>query len=60
MITVSGGTDEEKRVFYTSLYHSLLGPTVFSDVNGEYMGFDDQVHVANGYTQYANYSGWDI
>jgi predicted alpha-1,2-mannosidase len=60
LITVSGGTEEEKRVFYTSLYHSLLGPTVFSDVNGEYMGFDDQVHVANGYTQYANYSGWDI
>ena len=60
MITVSGGTDEEKRVFYTSLYHSLLTPTAFSDVNGEYIGFDDQVHVASGYTQYANYSGWDI
>jgi len=60
MIEVGGGTKEEDRVFYTALYHTLLAPTVFSDVNGEYMGFDNHVHVAKGYTQYANYSGWDI
>ncbi len=59
-IAVSGGTREEDRVFYTALYHTLLSPNVFSDVNGEYMGFDDHVHRAKGYTQYANYSGWDI
>ncbi len=60
LIAVSGGTKEERRVFYTALYHALLDPTVFSDVNGEYLGFDDRLHHANGYTQYANYSGWDI
>ncbi len=59
-IAVSGGTSEQKRVFYTALYHVLLQPNVFSDVNGQYIGFDNRVHVAKGYTQYANYSGWDI
>jgi predicted alpha-1,2-mannosidase len=60
LIKVSGGTDEMNRVFYTALYHALLHPNVFSDVNGEYMGFDDRIHVARGYTQYANLSSWDI
>ncbi len=60
LVAVSGGTNEERRVFYTALYHVLQDPTVFSDVNSEYMGFDNRVHVAKGYTQYANYSGWDI
>jgi predicted alpha-1,2-mannosidase len=47
--------------FYTALYHALLHPNVFSDVNGQYMGFDGQVHVVpSGHAQYANYSGWDI
>ena len=60
LISISGGTAEEQKVFYTALYHTLLAPNVFSDVNGEYMGFDNHVHMAKGYTQYANYSGWDI
>jgi predicted alpha-1,2-mannosidase len=48
-------------VFYTALYHSLLHPNVASDVNGEYAGFDGQVHtMPAGHAEYANYSGWDI
>src|SRR5262249_11758720 len=44
-----------------ALYHVLLHPNVFSDDNGEYMGFDNKVHsVPDGHAQYANYSGWDI
>ncbi len=35
-------------------------PSTFSDVNGEYLGFDDKVHSAKGRVQYANFSGWDI
>ena len=47
--------------FYTALYHALLHPNVFSDDNGQYMGFDGKVHtVAPGHAEYANYSGWDI
>jgi predicted alpha-1,2-mannosidase len=59
-IQVSGGTLAEARTFYSDLYHSMLHPNVFDDANGDYMGFDGKVHVANGYTQYANFSGWDI
>lgn len=60
-IQVGGGSATQQTIFYTALYHALLHPNVFSDDNGEYMGFDDQVHhVAAGHVQYANYSGWDI
>lgn len=57
---VSGGSDAQRAVFYTALYHAMLAPSTFSDVNGEYLGFDSQVHTARGRIQYANYSGWDI
>jgi putative alpha-1,2-mannosidase len=41
------------------MYRCHLHPNTFSDVNGQYIGFDRQVHVAQGYTHYANYSIWD-
>jgi predicted alpha-1,2-mannosidase len=60
-IQISGGTRTQQVEFYTALYHALLHPNVFSDVNGQYMGFDGKVHtVAPGHAEYANYSGWDI
>lgn len=60
-VQTSGGTTAQQHVFYTALYHALLHPNVFSDANGQYMGFDNAVHtVASGHAQYANYSGWDI
>src|SRR5438270_446545 len=59
-IEVRGGTGGEKQVFYTALYHTLLHPNVFSDANGEYLGFDGRVHAGRGHTQYTNFSGWDI
>jgi predicted alpha-1,2-mannosidase len=61
-LQVAGGTTAQQQVFYTALYHSLLHPNVFSDSNGQYIGFDNQVHtVASGHSaQYANFSGWDI
>ena len=53
--------EKEKRIFYTALYHSLLHPNIYSDVNGEYMGFDNKIHATkNSAIQYANFSGWDI
>ena len=61
VIDVSGGTNAERTVFYTALYHSLLMPTIFSDADGRYIGFDNKIHtVAPGHQVYANYSGWDI
>lgn len=61
-IQITGGTSAQQQVFYTALYHSLLHPNVFSDTNGQYMGFDNQVHTVSGSqsAQYANFSGWDI
>jgi predicted alpha-1,2-mannosidase len=60
-ITVKGGTKDERTVFYTALYHVLLGENTYSDVNGDYLGFDKKVHkAAPGHIQYANFSGWDV
>jgi predicted alpha-1,2-mannosidase len=60
-IQVSGGTQDEQKVFYTALYHSLLMPSIFSDADGRYLGFDAKIHnVAAGHLIYANFSGWDI
>jgi predicted alpha-1,2-mannosidase len=60
-IQVGGGTADQLKTFYTSLYHSLLYPTTFSDVDGRYPGFDAKVHSVSGHqrVQYANYSLWD-
>lgn len=61
VIQVTGGTATERRVFYTALYHSLMMPSIFSDVDGRYLGFDHKIHhVAPGHLVYCNWSGWDI
>ena len=40
--------------FYTALYHALLEPSIFSDDNGDYLGFDDQIHrLPPDHAQYA-------
>lgn len=59
-IRVYGGALEDRRTFYTMLYHALLGPTVFSDANGEYLGMDGVVHSAGDRVQYTTFSGWDV
>jgi predicted alpha-1,2-mannosidase len=60
-IQLTGGTAGELRTFYSMFYHTLLGPTVCSDANGEYMGYDGRVHTTtDGRAQYGNFSGWDI
>src|SRR5579883_1114901 len=61
VIQIRGGTEAQRETFYTALYHTQLFPSIFSDVNGQYIGFDGQVHtVPAGHAQYANFSGWDI
>jgi len=60
-IAVRGGTVAQRRVFYTALYHALLHPSAFSDIDGRYRGMDGRVHRTRpGHVQYANYSGWDV
>ena len=59
LIRIEGGTDKQQTIFYTGLYHSFAMPTIFNDVNGEYLGFDGQVHKALGFTYYTDMSLWD-
>jgi predicted alpha-1,2-mannosidase len=58
-IRVQGGTDEQQRTFYSSLYRSFLAPNIGSDVDGRYKGWDGKVHPADGITYYQNWSLWD-
>ena len=55
-------TEDEtaKRIFYTALYHTMVAPSVFCDVNGDYRGSDYEIHRAPpGFTNYTTFSLWD-
>ena len=53
-------TDEaSKKIFYTSLYHTLFAPSEFCDVNGDYYGADKQMHKREGFVNYTTFSLWD-
>jgi predicted alpha-1,2-mannosidase len=58
-IEIHGGTDEHRIIFNTALYHSLLAPNLFSDVDGRYRGIDRRIHHADGRQQYTVFSLWD-
>jgi predicted alpha-1,2-mannosidase len=59
-IRIAGFDEDDIVTFYSALYHSLLNPNVFNDVDGRYIGFDGDIHtIAPGHTQYANFSDWD-
>jgi predicted alpha-1,2-mannosidase len=49
----------DKVSFYTALYHSFLSPTVYMDVDGAYRGLDQNIHQAEGFTNYTTFSLWD-
>lgn len=53
-------TDESvKRTFYTALYHTMVAPSEFCDVNGDYYGADQQMHKGEGFINYTTFSLWD-
>ncbi len=58
-IQIFGGSDRERVIFRTALYHAFQMPTVFEDSSGDYLGFDRQVHRADGFTYYTDMSLWD-
>ena len=59
-IRVSGGTDADRTIFYTALYHSLIHPNIVSDVNGEYPKMESgATGVAKDYDRYTVFSLWD-
>jgi putative alpha-1,2-mannosidase len=42
-IEIEGGSEKEKEIFYTAMYHTMIDPRTFSDVNGNYMGADKKI-----------------
>jgi hypothetical protein len=56
---VEGGTDQQKRVFYTALYHTMIAPNLFMDIDGRYRGTDSKIHQADDFTNYTIFSLWD-
>lgn len=58
-IEITCDDPDENVKFYTALYHSMLAPTIYNDVDGIYYGPDKQVHQADGWTNYSTFSLWD-
>ncbi|MFR8836994.1 GH92 family glycosyl hydrolase [Bacteroides nordii] len=55
---VSNSTDDKVN-FYTALYHSMIAPTIYSDVDGTYYGPDKKTHKTDGWVNYSTFSLWD-
>jgi predicted alpha-1,2-mannosidase len=57
VMDIEGASDDQRHIFYTALYHTMLYPRQFSEQGRYYSAFDDQVHTGVSYTAY---SIWDI
>ena len=56
---VIDASNDNKINFYTAMYHAFISPTTYMDANGEYKGLDQEVHKADGFTNYTTFSLWD-
>ena len=54
------GDERDKTIFYTSLYHTMIDPRCFSDVDGAYRGADGEVYSTDGFVYRTIFSGWDV
>jgi predicted alpha-1,2-mannosidase len=59
-VAIKGGNDTQREAFATALYHAMLDPRAYSDVNGDYTGADGKLHQAEGFTYRTIFSGWDV
>ncbi|MGZ3927553.1 MAG: GH92 family glycosyl hydrolase [Mucilaginibacter sp.] len=57
--TVTDWSKIKQTIFYTALYHTMLAPNVYSDVDGQYRGMDQKIHKAEGFEYYTVFSLWD-
>ncbi len=60
VITIDGATEEQKFVFYTALYHTMIDPRIVTDVDGNYTGGDHKIHHATTFNKRSIFSGWDV
>jgi predicted alpha-1,2-mannosidase len=58
-IVIQSPSVTEKQNFYTAMYHAMINPTIYMDVDGNYKGLDQNVHNAKGFTNYTTFSLWD-
>jgi predicted alpha-1,2-mannosidase len=58
-IQITGGSDDQRKIFYTALYHSAISPNIASDVDGRYRGMDQKIHQDPAYTNHTVFSLWD-
>ena len=58
-IQIETGGEKVKRVFYTALYHTMIAPSEYFDVNYDYRGSDDKVYQKAGFKNYTTFSLWD-
>jgi predicted alpha-1,2-mannosidase len=58
-IIIETETLEQKETFYSALYHTMLGPIIYEDVDGLYRGLDQNIHQSEGFTNYTIFSLWD-
>ena len=58
-ITVEGSDEADKRIFYTAHYHTMITPSTYCDVNGEYRGMDDMIYTSPTKQNYSTLSLWD-
>ena len=59
-LLVKGGTEDQKTIFYTALYHTMVDPRSLSDVNGNYPGGDGNIHQTKKFTKRSIFSGFDV
>lgn len=60
-ISVDGGSDDDRTIFYTALYHTMIDPRLYSDVDGRYIGGDYKVHrTGDSFSKRTIFSGWDV
>lgn len=59
-IEIEGGTADQRTVFYTAMYHTMIDPRNYTDVDGRYVGGDYKIHRAVGFTKRTIFSGWDV
>ena len=58
-IRIAGGTEDQKHIFYTAMFHAAVDPRIFTDVDGRFTAADGTIRTAEGYTRRTLFSGWD-
>ena len=59
-VKIEGGTKDERTVFYTAMYHTMIDPRIINDVDGHYPGGDGKAHLDKSFEKRTVFSGWDV